>query len=410
MSDVAVLGAGWSGLAAARALDRAGIPFDGFDRAPSPGGLWREGQTYASLRLNTSRDLTSFSDLDFPPGCPDYPGRADVARYLETYADRFDLRRRFRFGVDVREIRHDGQSWRVDGQAYKTVLVGSGHHALPRWPEFPGSFDGLRLHASEYREPSVFEGRRVLVVGLGNSAVDIAVEAASRAAAVMISTRRGAHVLPKRLLGRPTDVWGRRLRWLPMSLQSKLVGAILRLRRGRLSDYGLPEPAHRLHQAHPTLSDDLLPLLRQGRVRAKPDVAELRGRRVRFSDGGEEDVDVLLCATGYRAPLPFLKDVDPDALALYLMIVPLDLPPGLFFIGRVQPQQGPISRTSEAQAAWVVDVLRGAVKLPSREAMREDVERREAWRATLVASPRHGLEVEYYGYLRELRRASSKTL
>ena len=401
MSDIAVLGAGWSGLAAARALAKAGLDFDGLDRAPGPGGLWREGNVYRSVRLNTSRDLTHFSDLPFPPDCPDYPGRADVARYLEDYADRFDLRRRFTFNTEARELK---PAWTLDGRPYRAVLVCGGHHSAPLWPEIPGTFDGLRLHASEYREPSVFDGRRVLVVGLGNSAVDIAVEAAGRARTpVLLSTRRGAHILPKRLLGSPTDVWGRRLRWLPPALQSRLLGVLLRLRRGRLADYGLPEPAHRLHQAHPTLSDELLPLLRDGRLRAKPDVAELRGRRVRFADGTEEDVDVLLCATGYRAELPFLKDVDPH-LPLYRRVVPLDLPPGLFFIGRVQPQQGPISRAAEAQAAWVVDLLRGAARLPAPEAMREEVRRYEAWRASLVRTPRHGLEVEYYGYLRDLRR------
>ena len=110
MDDIAVIGAGWSGLAAARALTKAGLDFHGFERGPDVGGLWRRDAVYHSLRLNTSRDLTSFSDLDFPAGCPDYPSREDVARYLESYADRFDLRRRFTFGREVRDMSH------VDGR------------------------------------------------------------------------------------------------------------------------------------------------------------------------------------------------------------------------------------------------------------------------------------------------------
>lgn len=417
MDDIAVLGAGWSGLAAARALARRGLPVQGYEAGSSVGGLWRLGNdngrsvAYHGLRMNTSKDLTSFTELPFPADCPPYPGHRDVAAYLDAYADRFELRRLFRFRAPVASVAPaPGGGWDVDGRRFRAVLVATGHHAEPREPALRGRFDGLRLHARDYREPSIFDGRRVLILGLGNSAVDIACEAAGRAAAVLLSTRRGAHVLPKFLLGTPIDVWGRRLAWLPPRAQAGLLGALLRALRGRLSDVGLPEPAHRLHQAHPTVSDDLLPLLRAGRIRAKPDVAELRGRRVRFADGSEEEVDVLLCATGYRPAFPFLGGLagDPDALprSLYLGVRPLGLPEGLFFIGLVQPQQGPISRAAEAQAAWVAALLAGDVRLPSPEAMQAAVDAQNAWRdGTLVGVPRHAMEVDYYRYLKALRRA-----
>ena len=421
MDDIAVLGAGWSGLAAARALDRRGLRVQGYEQGSGVGGLWRLGNdngrsvAYDALRMNTSRDLTSFEEFPFPPGCPPYPGHRDVAAYLDAYANRFDLRRLYRFRSPVASVAPaPGGGWDVDGRRFRAVLVATGHHAEPRWPELRGAFDGLRLHAREYREPSIFEGRRVLVMGLGNSAVDIAGEAAGRASAVFLSTRRGAHVLPKFLFGEPLDVWGRRLAWLPPRVQGAIVGALLRVLRGRLSDVGLPEPAHRLHQAHPTVSDDLLPHLRAGRIRAKPDVAELLGRRVRFADGSEEEIDVLLCATGYRPSFPFLGGLvgDPEALprALYLGVVPLDLPAGIFFIGLVQPQQGPISRAAEAQAAWAAALLAGEARLPEPAEMRAAVDAQNAWRdGTMVAAPRHAMEVDYYRYLKALRRAQGES-
>lgn len=392
---IAVIGAGWSGLAAARALSRAGLAFDGYERGDDVGGLWRG--LYEGLRMNTSRDLTAFSDRPFHAGCPVYPTKEDVARYLREYARAFGLQSHFRFGAEVTRVR---PSWDVDGTPYDAVLVCTGHHSEPLWPELRGAFDGLKLHARDYRSPDVFAGKRVVVIGIGNSAVDIAAAAAGRASSVVLAVRRGAHVLPKMILGRPTDAWAKTFRWLPRAVQSAGLEAFLRLRRGRLSDVGLPEPAHALHQAHPTLSDELLPLLRDGRLRAKPAVVELLGDRVRFADGGVEPADVLVCATGYRTSHPFL-DVEPGDL--YLQVVP-EGPAGLYFIGLVQPQQGPISRCAQAQAAWVADVLRGRRRLPPPDERRAAIARAAAWRAGLVASPRHALEVDYYAYLRALSR------
>ncbi|HYE99732.1 MAG TPA: NAD(P)-binding domain-containing protein [Planctomycetota bacterium] len=395
---VAVLGAGWSGLAAARALSRAGLAFDGYERGDDVGGLWRG--LYDGLRMNTSRDLTAFSDRPFHAGCPVYPTKEDVARYLRDYADAFGLRSHFRFGAEVTRVR---PAWEVDGTPYDAVLVCTGHHSEPLWPELPGRFDGLKIHARDYRSPDVFAGKRVVVIGIGNSAVDIATAAAGRASSVVLAVRRGAHVLPKMLLGRPADAWAKTFRWLPRAVQSAGLQAFLRLRQGRMSDVGLPEPAHALHQAHPTLSDELLPLLREGRLRAKPAVVELLGDRVRFADGRVEPADVLVCATGYRPSFPFL-DPAPDPASLYLQVVPTTLPSGLYFIGLVQPQQGPISRCAEAQASWVADLLRGRRGLPAPDEQRASIERAAAWRAELVDSPRHALEVDYYAYLRALSR------
>ena len=193
------------------------------------------------------------------------------------------------------------------------MLVANGHHWDPRWPEppFPGAdeFAGEQIHVHHYREPDVLVGKRVLVLGIGNSAVDIAVESSRIAEATFLAMRRGAYVLPKFLGGKPIDevspAW---TTWLPLSMRRVVMGRMLNMAVGDVTDYGLPKPDHKLLEAHPTVSSELLPRLGHGDIAVKPNIDRFAGgRTVRFVDGSEEEIDLVVYCTGYRITFPFLR-------------------------------------------------------------------------------------------------------
>jgi dimethylaniline monooxygenase (N-oxide forming) len=416
MVEVCVVGGGVSGIAAAKALREESFSPHVFEKGSQPGGLWRYRNDnglsgiYDALRLNTSKTLTAFSDFPMPDEYPDYPDHRQFVGYLDAVIERFGLGPSFRFRTEVVRIAPAGGRWTVelaDGTVtpYDAVLVASGHHWKPRTPALPGRFSGRMLHSHEYRTPEGFEGKRVLVVGIGNSGVDIACDLSKVASATFLSTRRGAHVLPKHLLGRPTDLWGAGLvSYLPPRVQGWAVAALARWARGSLSSYGLPEPAHRIDQAHPTVSSELLGLLEQGLIRVRPDVRGLEEDRVSFEDGTDEPIDVIVTATGYDVSHPFLDGAPVNPDELYHQVVPPDRP-GLYFIGLVQPFQGPVLGAAEVQSRWVAGLIRGRWTLPDRARIKRAIERQRRWRgASLVQTPRHGLEVNYYAYVRALRR------
>jgi len=412
MPTACIIGAGVSGIAAARALRDRGVQVQVYEKGSSPGGLWRYQNDnglsgiYESLQLNTSKALTEFPDFPMPADYPDYPDHRQFLRYLESVIDRFELGALIRTRAPVERVLAQGDRWLVtleDGSSasFDAVLIASGHHWKPRRPSFPGRFAGTILHSHEYRTPDTFRGKRVLVVGIGNSGADIACDAATVAAATFLSTRRGAHVMPKHLWGRPIDRWGSGLiSYLSPRVQGWAVAAALRLARGPLSSYGLPQPSHRIDQAHPTLSPELLRFLRDGRVRVRPDIRELDGDRVIFADASREAIDVVVTATGYDVCYPFLEGCGIDLEALHLQVIPPQHP-GLYFIGHVQPFQGPVLRAAWAQARWAAALITGAAARPDPGRMAEQIRRQREWReSSLVRTARHALEVNFYEYVR----------
>jgi cation diffusion facilitator CzcD-associated flavoprotein CzcO len=421
MRKVCLIGAGVSGIAAALALRERSIEVQGYEKGSLAGGLWRYGNDnglsgiYDSLHLNTSKSLTGFPEFPMPEDYPDYPDHRQFVRYLDEAIRHYRLEDVWRFRTEVTDVSPEGDAWRVrlsDGSdsLFSSVLVASGHHWKPRRPTFPGSFGGTVLHSHEYRTPEPFRGKRVLVVGIGNSGVDIACDAAPVAGAALLSTRRGAHVLPKHLLGRPIDRWGAGLvSHLPPRVQGWMISAALRLVRGSLASYGLPEPEHRIDQAHPTVSSRLLELLKEGRIRVVPDVRELRGDRVLFADHREEPVDVLVLATGYDVAFPFFRGFPVDLAALYRQVVWPERK-GLYFIGLVQPFQGPVLRSALVQSRWVARLIDGTSVLAGPAERSRMLEEDRRWREkALVRTPRHALEVNYYAYVRAVEQEMKRT-
>lgn len=422
-----VIGAGSSGIASAQVLQARGIPFDCFEKGSSIGGNWRYmndngvSSAYRSLHINTSRRLMAYATFPLPEDYPDYPHHVLIARYFDDYVDHFGLRDRIRFNTEVTKVEPEEDGWSVtvrgdDGTTtshrYGAVLVANGHHWDPRWPEppFPGqdTFAGQQIHAHHYKTPDVLEGKRVLVLGIGNSACDIAVESSRTADRTFLAMRRGAYIVPKYILGRPTDEMNTpAMSRLPLPLQRIGYAALLRLAQGEMTKYGLPKPDHKLLSAHPTISSDLLPRIGHGEITVKPNIDRFDGHRVRFTDGTAEEIDLVVYCTGYRITFPFIDPALISAagnhVALYRRVVPPDLP-GLYFIGLLQPL-GAIMPLAEAQSEWVGDLLEGRAVLPSPETMRRVIEREDGRMARrYLASPRHTIEVDFYPYLRTLRR------
>jgi cation diffusion facilitator CzcD-associated flavoprotein CzcO len=414
---VCVIGAGVSGLVTGKALGDWGIEYECFEASDDVGGNWYFGNpngrssAYRSLHIDTSKERISFKDFAMPAHYPDFPHHTEIHAWLRDYADAFGLRERIRFETPVqRATREDGGGWDIDGETFDVLAVCNGHHWDPRYPDFPGHFDGPTLHSHHYIDPSDpldLVGRRVLVVGIGNSAVDITSELSRKGVAekTFISTRSGAWVLPKYILGRPADTVVKTIPQLPLKLQRRAGAVLQRLVSGKPEDFGLPTPNHGFLEAHPTVSSELLLRLGSGDALAKPDVAELMGDRVRFADGSVEAVDAIVYATGYNISFPFF-DADfiaaPDnRLSLYKRI----FSPGmedLAFVGLGQaiPTIFPFA---ELQAKLVARYFAGEWALPGVEEMRRTIaadEKRDI--AHFSNRPRHTMQLDWYVYEHEM--------
>lgn len=417
---VCIVGAGSSGMAAARALAARGVAFEGFEIGSNIGGMWRYendnglSSAYRSLHIDTSRRNLGYPDHPIPDSYPDFLSHAEVLEWLESYAQRFDLKRHFRFSCRVEDIapQADG-TWRVrlaggEERCFRAVIVANGHLWDPRQASFDGAFDGEQLHAHHYRTAAPYEGKNVLVVGIGNSAVDIAVDVCKSARRTFLSTRRSAWVMPKYIMGIPVDRWSgflaRKLR-LPTPVSRTLVRWLAVLAVGDQRRFGVPRPQHAIWREHATLSQELLPYCGHGWIRMKPNVRTLQGTQVQFDDGSVEAVDAIILATGYRTSFPFLApalfQVTEDVPALYRRMAPPQLP-GLYFLGLVQPV-GPTIPLVEVQARWLAALLGGAMRLPEPAAMAREIDRHaSAVRRRYVGTARYALEVDARGYARQL--------
>ncbi len=415
---VAVVGAGPAGLTALVALDRAGLDVTCFEKADRPGGLWAYGAplsgAYRSLHLNTSRARTQLAGFPMPEDWPDFPSHERIGEYFARYVDAMGVRDRIRFGAGVESAsRLDGGGWTVSAEdgftgEFDALVVASGHNWEPRLPDppYPGSFDGRQVHAHDYREASELAGRRVLVVGMGNSAMDIAVESSTVARRTLLSTRRGTRIVPKYVFGKPADqVTSPTMARVHWRLRQPLTHLLLRVAVGKPETYGLPAPAAGFLRDHPTISDAVLSRLTHGEIGPKPGVRALDGDGVEFADGSREEVDTIVWCTGYRVTVPYLDDAlleaPPDQLSLFKRMFHHELD-DLFFVGLVQTTGSAIP-VVERQSEILADHLTGRYALPSPDRRRADASRRRD-----AAAKRYGergrpeLRVEFDGFMREL--------
>lgn len=416
-----VIGAGTSGLAAAKNLLDLGVEVDIIERQDDIGGNWYYGSEassmYQSAHLISSKALAGYLDFPMPDDYPDYPGQTQVLKYIHDYADRFGLGDHVEFCRSVQRVRPTRpHGWEVtlDGgevRGYRGVVVANGHHHRPKLPEYPGTPPAESLHSKDYRRPDRFTGKRVLVVGGGNSACDIAVDLVPFAGRTLISMRRGYHFWPKFVLGRPVDEWNEltlRLR-LPVPARRAAAKLLLRTFVGRHSDYGLPAPDHRVFESHVVVNSRLPYHLRHGDVTVKPDIAELRGDRVLFNDGTEEEIDAIVYATGYLPSFDFLEDAElawrdgfPE---LYLNVFHPRFD-DFFVVGMAQPTVG-IWRLADYQARLVAGFVAGRERYPALAKRLQRAKTGPSPRMSpysYLPSQRHRLEVEHSTYERVLKK------
>ncbi|MCR2785174.1 MULTISPECIES: NAD(P)-binding domain-containing protein [unclassified Microbacterium] len=349
-AQYAVIGAGPSGLAAARALSRAGLEFVGYEAAAGVGGLWDidnpRSTMYESAHLISSRTTTQFAEFPMATDV-DYPGHRTLLQYFRAYAERFGLTARFQFDTRVTGIERRGDgSWTMTAtgphgsttETYAGVILANGTLAEPNVPRFPGTFDGDLLHTSAYKRANSLAGKRVLIIGAGNSGCDIAVDAVHHAASVDMSVRRGYYFVPRYLFGRPADTLNQG-RPLPARIKQFIDTRVLRAFTGDPSRFGFPKPDYRIYESHPIVNTLLLNHVGQGDLRIRPDVARFDGSTVHFRDGTTGEYDTVLLATGYTLDYPFVDRAELNWTGwsphLFLNIFPPQIR-GLFVMGMIE--------------------------------------------------------------------------
>ncbi len=422
MPKIAIIGAGPSGLATIKTLAEAGLTdITCFEAQGEVGGNWvyRDSTGHASVYETThiisSKRLSQYSDFPMPAGYPDFPSHRQLLAYFEAYAEHFELKRFIRFSTRVvHATAMAGDRWRLtlegpEGRSeeiFDRLVVCSGHHWDPLIPDYPGTFDGRLMHAHDYRRAEPFRDQRVLVVGGGNSACDIAVALSRTASLTAISMRRGYHIVPKIVLGMPIDVAYRRLRHIPKWPRQRLLALMLKLLVGPYRRYGLPEPDRLVLEMHPTLNSELLDRLRHGTIAPRPGIAAFDGPAVRFVDETVEAFDTVVFATGYRTRFPFFDAGLFDFAAaldvpLYLKMMPAGFPT-LDFVGLFQPI-GCIWPLAELQARIVALQATGKLPRPADLAARIAHEASHPhWQ--FERTPRHAIEIDVYDFEKALRK------
>jgi hypothetical protein len=415
---VCVIGAGPSGIAAAKNLLQVGLrDVVVYEKNRQIGGNWifcpepSHSSVFETTHIISSKTLSQYADYPWPPDTADYPGHRELVEYFQGYARHFGVDRHVRFGAEVKKAEPDpAGGWRVglttgESGRFDHLLVANGHHWDPRMPEYPGAFAGDFIHSHIYKASAPFRGRRVLVIGGGNSACDIAVETARVSRFTGISMRRGYYFVPKFMFGLPSDVLHQKFVWVPRPLRVKLLRLLLWVYTGSWDRYGLPPPDHELLSSHPIVNSELLYFIRHGRIHPRPDIARFDGHEVRFVDGRVESYDAIIAATGFRITFPFfdpaLIDYSRGAVPLYLRV----FPPGfrdLYFIGLFQPI-GCIWPLADLQAKLVANHIVGNYPLPADLEARVAAEL-EAIAHTYMGTPRHTIEVDFDRLRRALRQ------
>ncbi len=418
---IAVIGAGPAGLVTAKTLIQRGADVVVYERGNAVGGTWRWGAEngrqflYKNLHINTSKRLTAFEGYPFPADTQPIPDHRDMARYMQGYAERFSLLDRTRLNTSVESVvRVEGapRRWVVrssdgDEAIYDAVVVCTGPFNRPQHvPEF-ADFGGEYVHSADYREPGAYVGKRVCIVGAGNSAVDIASDICTTADRVVLIARSPVFVLPHTIFGVNFNDVSRALQawWIPSGLRRRISRTLVRIVHGRMTDHGFRPLTHRVHG---TISSTIIQDILFRRVVVKNGITAINGQNLEFSDGTSEQFDALIAATGFVTEFPFLPQGavagQGNRLSLYNRIVPPGQP-GLYFVGMINIDT-PINFACERQAKWIAEVeLKGAM-LPDVAEMQRSIAQKNAWvRKHYGEAARHSVQEESKIYYRELDRS-----
>lgn len=336
--EAIVVGAGPAGLATSRELARLGVGHIVLERGAAVGQSWRNA--YDSLTLHTGKHMSALPGLGLGWRAPLFPSRDVFVEYLERYTDHFQLP--IRTGRNVTRARREGEEWVVDTAAGELraprLVLATGIMPNPWRPDLPGEerFAGRVLHSTEYRRPEPFHGRRVVVVGAGNSAGEIASELAAAGVAVVLSVRSGANVVPLRLAGIPIQYLAYLVGQLPRPVHRRVVSLVQRLTELRRGPPVLPRPEGSVLDSIPLIGFHLVDAIRSGRVVVRGAITELTEDAARFAHGDEVLADDVILATGFRAavgPVRHAVELDERSFIRRRQRVIARDAPDLFLVG-----------------------------------------------------------------------------
>ena len=420
---IAVIGAGPSGITALKNLLDQGLDAVAFDRNSEVGGNWiyTENESHSSVfettHIISSKTLSQYEDFtfdDFDPATSDYPSHDELRRYFQAYARHFNLYPYIGFGTMVLNCRRiENGNWELttekDGiqttSTFTDLVVCNGHHWHPRWPDYPGNFQGEFIHSHTFKKAEPFRDKRVLVIGGGNSACDVAVETSRVSALTSISWRRGYRIIPKFFFGLPSDKIGERSNWIPMPIRNFLFDLLLKIMVGDNNLYGLRKVTNKFGETHPTINDELLYKIRHGKVKPRLDIKRFDGKKVIFEDGLIEEYDTIIACTGYYLSHPFFEkdliDYSSGPVPLYLKMFHPEFS-NLYFVGMFQPL-GCIWPGAELQAKIMAREIAGKWTRPSniRELCEKEVTHPHYKQ---INTPRHTITVDFHLFKKALRK------
>ncbi|XP_028301281.1 dimethylaniline monooxygenase [N-oxide-forming] 5-like [Gouania willdenowi] len=436
---VAIIGAGPSGLSSLKACLDEGLEPTCFESSDDIGGLWKfkevsepnRASIYRSLTINISKELMCYSDFPIPSDYPNYMHHSKILKYFRMYAEHFKLLQHIRFQTSVKRVQQrpdytrTGQ-WEVvtetrqgeeERDVFDAVICCSGHYTYPNLPfnDFPGieTFEGKYFHSWDYKGPDNMSGKRVVVIGIGNSGSDIAVESSKFAEQVYMSTRGGAWVIRQVSdNGIPVDM-KYNTRFVHILFQLLPINFFNWFGENKLNAmydhtmYAL-KPKHRLFSKIPVINDDLPLKILSGAVIIKPNVKEIQGSTVVFEDGSiAEKVDTIVFATGYNYDFPFLPSnamyKSGHRVALYKHVFPPNLEHSTLAVVGFIHALGAIMPQAEMQARWAVLVFKGLKNLPSNQAMIKAVEQdTKDIEKHYIVSKLTPLQVDFVSYMDDI--------
>lgn len=422
-----IIGAGPSGITALKNLKDKDLEVVCYDRNTEVGGNWifSEDESHSSVfettHIISSKTLSQYEDFtfdDFDTSVADYPSHDELRRYFQAYARNFELYPYIEFNTTVKHCKRLAKNeWNItieqDGQerteSFTDLVVCNGHHSVPRIPEYPGDFAGAFMHSHNFKKAAPFANKKILVIGGGNSACDVAVETSRVSEKTSISWRRGYRIIPKFFFGLPSDIVGARSAWLPIKIRSWLNDRLLNIMLGKNKLYGLQEVKTKFGETHPTINDELLYKIRHGKVHPKVDIKRLDGNTVYFKDGTTEEIDVIIACTGYILKHSFFDkdfiDYSEGAVPLYLKMFHAEYH-DLFFVGMFQPL-GCIWPGSELQSKILANYLTGNWEMPSniKTLCQKEV---TSPHYKQINTPRHTITVDYHAFRKALLKQLPK--
>ena len=417
--QVCIIGAGPSGLPAIKNLIEAGISVTAYDYNSDVGGNWiyNENESHSSVfettHIISSKTLSQYEDFPFSPEVSDYPSHEELRNYFQSYAKHFKLYQHIEFNTLVKSCeRKDNGLWEVTTikdehkqvGIFTDLVVCNGHHWEPKYPNYPGKFSGSFLHSHQYKKAAPFADKKVLVIGGGNSACDVAVESSRVSSKTALSWRRGYRIIPKFLMGKPTDVFATKMKFLPIYLRNLLAALIAEINNGSNKIYGLPKPDHKFGATHPTINSELLYKIRHGKIKPRVEIERFEGKKVYFKDKSIEKFDVIIACTGFVLAHPFFDkkflNYSEGPVPLYLKMFHPTYD-NLYFIGMFQPL-GCIWPGAEQQSKLAALALKGSWKRPAnidvlceREVTHPHMKQ--------INTSRHRITVDFHRFMRDLK-------